>query len=1192
MQDHFTKPSLDTSLWAYYNMGSPCYQVPERAGDSEIKLYEYDKFNEGNCLLSRRFVGQRAKVSAVVTGFEDPDNGGACVGFYGGNGAFTDYVLLAASPKRLEIRVPSGAQRGASFMDAGQPQTYAVASADYAPHFPMELALERDGTRSAPRLDGREVLRGEAYALPGDARALIKAHPREGERYTPHFTTFDWAAVEGEVPQAELSGRVLGEDGQPVEGASVHVAGFDDHFALTDADGVYRLNGLPRGEQVVVAAAEGCLFEKAGVRLVSGADNCLDITLKPETADNIPRREYNNPSFDRSMNGFLCLNGTWQFQFDPENVGEARQWYLPNAPRFGKAIRVPFSWASLMGFGEEFLVSGDANHEANTAMNNFNVTGKYAWYRRSFVVPDGFPENQHIVLHIGACTAVTNAWLDGRYLGMRVDEYSDLTFDLGKLAPESRHTLVVKAEYPHDVTAHNMGKQIFWFSSAPGIWQSVWIEPRNEAYIDSVQLRPELEFDGEALVKASVHAFVRAECAEGMRLLMSLYAPDGSPQDRLTLTIRDGVARCDVAIERPVLWDYLEGNLYTAECSLIDGQITLDNVRTYVGLRKIETRWLSGHSPEETDDPLDQYQYLYLNNRPFYVIGVLDQGYNAFGIYTYRSLEEEGPEGKRGSIAYEVDRTLGYGYNLSRMHIKENEPLWYHECDRRGLLVWTEHPSNFFATPDNPDWQSAYSRELDGMLKRLHNHPSIVLISSINESWGVEGRHVSTPWKNELRYRFLEEAARRIKLASPHVLVCDNSGFGKTGEGDINDFHYYPSDYFDARGKWAQVTKDCYPGSIFNYINAAHGEGHIGSASQSGKPILISEFLHINGIDLQLRMFQKIAGYLRMNVASHEVENSGPLTSDRYERDYGYVDEHMRSLGYGMVNNMDQVVADLNRITHIPAGGSVRCEVYASHFSSKRAHHPELVWSLAGIDALGRYREGIASGRRGIGFEPFRVEKLENIDFTAPSDMRGGYLFFRIEDGENVLCRNYVQFVFDGARCEIENAHPIPPASCASLAYENYGGVYQAGGGSLLWISGRGSAQYETVWDKPGRRGKLVFEAGAREGIDAVKVTDEVKYPTAIDVILDGQRIGTAEPGDDPSDERALFTNDALGGVPFNYRNLGRYGYGERFEIEIPEALLTPGRHLIRFECGQGGMTLYGRDTGRYGFDPCAVIEA
>ena len=86
---------------------------------------------------------------------------------------------------------------------------------------------------------------------------------------------------------------------------------------------------------------------------------------------------------------------------------------------------------SLMGFGEEHLACGKTLHEMNTQFNNFHLTGEYAWYRRRFTVPEGFPEGDHIVLHIGASSNVTYVWLDGRYQGMRVDEYSDLEFDWG-----------------------------------------------------------------------------------------------------------------------------------------------------------------------------------------------------------------------------------------------------------------------------------------------------------------------------------------------------------------------------------------------------------------------------------------------------------------------------------------------------------------------------------------------------------------------------------------------------------------------------------------------------------------------------------------------------------------------------------------------------------------------------------------
>lgn len=1189
MRDHFEK-EWDRSLWAYYNMGSPCWYAPTRKGDSELLLPEFDPFNEGNCLLSRRFVGQCAEVSAGVTEWDREVGGGAIVGFYGGKGQLTDYVVFAVTNDRLEIRIPSGGQRGASFMDGGQPQSIALDGCDYEAVWPFEMALHRQGNRYSALLNGRVVLTAETSVIPGDARALIKAHPREGGRYHVTWTAFDWAEVTGFAPVADLAGQITDESGAPLQNASVHIAGFDDQFALTDETGGYRLLDIPRGRHVVVAAKEGYAFTRGTIECTPGAKNGLDLQLAEETEATIPRREYNNPSFDRSMNGFKCLNGTWQFAFDPENEGEKNHWYEPEGHLFDKAIRVPFSWASLMGFGEEHLASGDDTHEANTCMNNFQMTGHYAWYKRGFTVPADFPEDRQVILHIGASANVTNAWIDGRYLGMRVDEYSDLSFDLGKLQPGSEHTLVVKVEYPHDIDSHNMGKQIFWFSSAPGIWQSVWIEPRNEAYIDGIHLRPELTFDGEATKSAAFLVEGRAVSAEGMQALLLLYAPDGELVNTVTLSVADGRFEGRIDVSDPVLWAYREGNLYTCECALIDSGVTMDNVRTYAGLREVKTQWLPGHSPEDTDDPLNQYQYVYLNNKPFYIIGILDQCYNAFGIYTYRSLEAEGEFGPRGSIAYDVDRTLAYGYNLSRVHIKENEPLWYHECDRRGLPVWTEHPGNFYATPDNPNWQSAYFRELNGMCERLYNHPSIVIISSINESWGVEGRHVSTPWENELRYNFLRDAALRAKALSPHVLVCDNSGFGKTEACEIDDFHYYPHEYDAAKAKWEQLMKDCYPGSIYNYINEGHGGHAIGSAKQTGRPILISEFLHINGIDMQTRMFEKVAGYLRMNVASHEVENSGPMTADRYERDYGYVDHEMRPIGYDMVNNMDMVVFDHNRLIYADAGSTVIAPVYTSHFSWSAFKKPVLRWTVTGIDGLGRYVTDIAGGERAIAFTPFKVERLEDITWTVPEGIKGAYLFAWVEDSGERICSNYIEILVDGARTEVDGELArIHPADVKNVCATGVHGVFAEGDKSLLWVQGRGAAEY--TLSVPGGDGehRLVFEAGAREGAGAIKVTDEILFPTRIRVLLDGAELGVAEPKDDPSDERGLFTNAVLGGRPFNYRELGRFGYGERFEFSVPAEALKPGEHILRFECEDGGMTLYGNGMGRYGFDPMIV---
>ena len=94
----------------------------------------------------------------------------------------------------------------------------------------------------------------------------------------------------------------------------------------------------------------------------------------------------------------------------------------------------------------------------------------------------------------------------------------------------------------------------------------------------------------------------------------------------------------------------------------------------------------------------DGTAYVTVNGSPVYLRGVLDQGYNPWGIYTYPSLTGEGP----GSVSFDVKAAGECGYNMIRMHIKDNEPEWYAACDREGVLVWDEVPSCFYGTWKDP----------------------------------------------------------------------------------------------------------------------------------------------------------------------------------------------------------------------------------------------------------------------------------------------------------------------------------------------------------------------------------------------------------------------------------------------------------------------------------------------------------
>ena len=64
---------------------------------------------------------------------------------------------------------------------------------------------------------------------------------------------------------------------------------------------------------------------------------------RPRAQDDIPLPEHPRPDFERAE--WVNLNGTWQFRFDPDDVGLAQAWH-GSAADFPLAITVPFPWGS------------------------------------------------------------------------------------------------------------------------------------------------------------------------------------------------------------------------------------------------------------------------------------------------------------------------------------------------------------------------------------------------------------------------------------------------------------------------------------------------------------------------------------------------------------------------------------------------------------------------------------------------------------------------------------------------------------------------------------------------------------------------------------------------------------------------------------------------------------------------------
>jgi hypothetical protein len=166
---------------------------------------------------------------------------------------------------------------------------------------------------------------------------------------------------------------------------------------------------------------------------------------------------------------------------------------------------------------------------------------------------------------------------------------------------------------------------------------------------------------------------------------------------------------------------------------------------------------------------------LFLNDKPLFQYGPLDQGWWPDGLYTAPT---------DAALAYDIEITKKLGMNMCRKHVKVEPARWYYHCDRLGLLVWQDMPSgDRYIRGNVPDIERSaeseaiFRREWREIMDFTHPFPSVITYVPFNEGWGQFKTNEIIEW---------------TKKHDPTRLVDGPSGWTDRGAGDLHDMHMYP----------------------------------------------------------------------------------------------------------------------------------------------------------------------------------------------------------------------------------------------------------------------------------------------------------------------------------------------------------------------------------------------------------------
>ena len=457
--------------------------------------------------------------------------------------------------------------------------------------------------------------------------------------------------------------------------------------------------------------------------------------------------EYPRPQMKRES--YLNLNGVWDIAITENDTPPEK---------YDGEIIVPFS--------PESELSG---------VNRVLSPSQTLWYRRAFRLPEGFSRGR-VLLHFGAVDQEAAVFLNGKAIGSHVGGYTPFSMELSSFLADE-NIIVVKVRDCSDSSFYSRGKQKtqrggIWYTAQSGIWQTVWLESVPQQYISSIKITP--LFD-ESEVELTVFSESRQPCAafcEGREL--SFFSNEPA---RLKLS-------------ELIAWSPENPQLYSLTVTMGE-----DRVESYFGMRKF--------SVEKDEQGVKR---LFLNNKPYFHNGLLDQGYFSDGLLTPPSDE---------AMIFDIQTAKDLGFNMLRKHIKIEPARFYYHCDRLGMLVWQDMVNGggaykflTIASPlmtgihfkdsrykwfsrEEAEGREQYSRELDETVKHLYNTVSLAMWVPFNEGWGQFDA---------------SKAVKRILELDKTRTIDHASGWHDQKFGEIKSLHVYFKPYRFRRDKQGRAV--------------------------------------------------------------------------------------------------------------------------------------------------------------------------------------------------------------------------------------------------------------------------------------------------------------------------------------------------------------------------------------------------
>ncbi len=570
------------------------------------------------------------------------------------------------------------------------------------------------------------------------------------------------------------------------------------------------------------------------------ADDQL-IPLYTEWGENLDKeniwQEYPRPQMQREH--YQMLHGEWDYAIVP----------LEDKKEFESQGKI------LVPFSPEALLSGVGRQLQPT---------EYLWYQKEmlFTTEESVrkAQGQRCLLHFDAVDQQVVVYINGAEVARHYGGYLPFETDITDYVGTEKIVLQVRVRDESDTSHHSRGKQTLkrggmFYTAQSGIWQSVWYEWVPENYVKKYQIIP--DYDN---AKVTIELFPKEKFASVSLEIENAEVECAVEESKITISFAEGKFES---------WSPENPHLYYFTLKADE-----DVIRGYFAMRAFTI--------EKDEKGIPRFC---LNHKPYFLNGLLDQGYWPDGLMTAPCDE---------AFVYDIELAKQKGFNMIRKHIKIEPLRWYYHCDRLGMIVWQDMVNG--GTTYNMPWvcymptaipalgrmikdnmyhmfsrksvegRQIWEIECRGTLDHLYNVPSISTWVPFNEAWG----------------QF--DAARiadEVKAYDPTRTVDHASGWFDQKAGDFNSVHnYFRKLRVEKDDKRAFVISE-YGGYACHIAGHSSVERIFGYKKYEKKEELSKAFYQLLEEQVKPLIEKGLSGVVYTQLSDVEEEVNGLVTYDR-----------------------------------------------------------------------------------------------------------------------------------------------------------------------------------------------------------------------------------------------------------------------------------------------------------------------